>query len=118
MKALQGLTIVFTGRMSKTRDEMRAEAHRLGAFTEDRVTRNTNWLVTGKAVGKTKTEAAKRVGCTVLSEHEYRAEIAQRSNTAQPKGEPDPSPAPVRTKRSNSVPDWARSLKSDKSIGF
>jgi BRCT domain type II-containing protein len=118
MKPLEGLTVVFTGRMSRSRADMEADAHRQGAYTEKRVTARTNWLVTGDRVGKTKMNAAHRVGCKVLTENEYWDEIRNRSQSAKPTGEPDRSPAPVRTKRATNVPDWARSLKSEKSIGF
>ncbi len=115
MGVLSGLTIVFTGKMSRVRSEMESEAARMGAATEDRVTRRTNWLVTGKRVGKKKTEDAKSRGCRVLSEQEYKLDIlARERERAEQMAADNPPPPPKPVKH----PKWAKKLGSPNSIRF
>ena len=69
---LVGKGIVFTGKMEKgSREEMEEEARRLGAKIQKAVSGKTAYLVCGEKVGARKTEKARRLGVTVLSEEEY-----------------------------------------------
>ena len=69
---LVGKGIVFTGKMEKgSREEMEEEARRLGARIQKTVSGKTAYLVCGEKVGARKTEKARHLGVTVLSEGEY-----------------------------------------------
>lgn len=88
----------------------------MGAATEERVTRRTNWLVTGARVGRTKIEAAAKVGCTVLSEEEYRDEIERRVLEGA-KSSPQTS-LPAERAKDFENPEWVGKLKNGRSIAF
>ncbi|RLU01663.1 helix-hairpin-helix domain-containing protein [Ketobacter sp.] len=69
---LDGELIVFTGSMEHgKRQDMEAEAKRLGAKIGKSVTSKTTLLVTGKSVGEKKISDATDKGVRVLSESEY-----------------------------------------------
>lgn len=69
---LQGLTLVFTGEISKgTRSELEKQAKRLGAKVTKAVSKKTDFLVTGRRPSGSKVSAADKNGITVLSEAEY-----------------------------------------------
>ncbi len=69
---LTGKGIVFTGKMEKgSREEMEEEARRLGAKIQKAVSGQTAYLVCGENVGARKTEKARQLGVSVISEDEY-----------------------------------------------
>lgn len=78
-KPLNGLSVVFTGKMSGSRAQMESQAGQYGAWTSDRVTTGTDLLVTGSRVGKVKTDAARDKGVSVITESEYYQLIQRRS---------------------------------------
>ena len=115
MGVLSGVTVVFTGRMSKKRPEMEREAQSLGASAESGVTRRTKWLVTGKKAGKTKMNAAARQpNCEVMTEDQYRQEIQFRQ---EDDAEREASAPPPRVKTVEH-PEWAKQLRNPRSIRF
>ena len=68
-----GKVLVFTGSMeSGSRPEMEKEAKLLGAVVGKTITGKTDILVTGKKVGASKMDKAKKLGVTVLDEEGYR----------------------------------------------
>lgn len=73
---LSGLNLVFTGKMQNNRNEMSANAERLGANVQSSVGKTTNYLVIGQNVGQTKLNAATSKGVTILTEAEYQSMIA------------------------------------------
>jgi DNA ligase (NAD+) len=67
-----GKVIVFTGTMAiGKRDDMAKQAKALGATVGSAVSKNTDMLVTGSNVGASKTEAAAKLGVTLVTEGEY-----------------------------------------------
>lgn len=69
---ISGKRIVFTGSMeSGKRQELEAKARKLGAKVSGSVSKNTDYLVAGNNVGKTKIDSAKLKGVEVVSEEEY-----------------------------------------------
>ena len=82
MTPLKGLTLVFTGRMKKVRKEMEADAKALGAWVDDKVNHNTDYLITGKNVGKVKTEAAEAKGVKVITVDQYEELVRERTIAA------------------------------------
>ncbi|HVT35926.1 MAG TPA: BRCT domain-containing protein, partial [Nevskiaceae bacterium] len=74
---IAGKTVVFTGTMtSGSRDDMEAEARKLGASVGGSVTGKTNFLVCGEKVGAAKSDKALKLGVKVITEAEYRAMLA------------------------------------------
>jgi DNA ligase (NAD+) len=73
---LIGLNLVFTGKMESNRDDMSANAEKLGANVQSSVGKTTNYLVIGQNVGQTKLNAAKDKGVKIITESEYRNMIA------------------------------------------
>ncbi|MBI2166332.1 MAG: NAD-dependent DNA ligase LigA [Chloroflexi bacterium] len=66
---LSGKVFCFTGTLaSLSRSEAEARVKNLGGSTTDSVTRKTDFLVTGSDAGATKTQAARRLGITLLDE--------------------------------------------------
>lgn len=69
---ISGKLIVFTGTMTHgKRQDMEAEAKRLGAKVGSSVTGKTDLLVTGENVGATKITHAKSKGVSVITEDQY-----------------------------------------------
>lgn len=69
---ISGKLIVFTGTMTHgKRQDMEAEAKRLGAKVGNSVTGKTDLLVTGENVGATKITNAKSKGVSVITEDQY-----------------------------------------------
>jgi DNA ligase (NAD+) len=69
---ISGKGIVFTGKMIHgTREEMRTEARKLGANTQNAVTGKTDFLVCGDDVGAVKIHKARELGVHILTEKEY-----------------------------------------------
>lgn len=71
-----GKHLVFTGSMSKSRDEMKAECESLSGIVQSGVNKKTDFLVIGARVGDSKLTKARDLGITILSEDEYRAMLA------------------------------------------
>ena len=69
---LRGLRVCATGRFSKmTRPEVNAYVESLGGIAQTSVSHTTDILVTGKRVGATKVNQARRYGVEVLSEDDF-----------------------------------------------
>ncbi len=69
---ISGKGVVFTGKMeSGSRDDMQAEARKLGAKVQTSVSGKTDFLVCGAKVGASKTAKAEKSGAKVISEAEY-----------------------------------------------
>jgi len=74
---ITGKAIVFTGKMVHgLREEMQAEARRLGAHVQSAISRKTDLLVCGAKAGSKKIEQARRLGVRILSEDDYRTLMA------------------------------------------
>ena len=114
---LAGQTIVFTGAMKKTRFEMESDAHRLGAYTEPRVTRRTTILVTGKRPGKTKLNAAQSYGTETLTEAEYERAI-QTQTAALNAANAHPEPVVEEPAERPPEPEWAKNVRTARSLNF
>ena len=120
-KPLEGMTIVFTGRMQKARADMEAEAHRLGGYTQPNVTSRTNWLVTGTRVGATKMNAAQRWGTRTLTVSEYQEEVRARQTAAleeEAKRAEAETPIVAAVTERKQEPDWATSVRTSRSLRF
>lgn len=68
--SIAGKTIVFTGKMSKSREEMEEVARQHGAFPSSKVGLGSV-LVTGERVGSVKMKAAQDKGATLMTENEF-----------------------------------------------
>jgi DNA ligase (NAD+) len=64
---LSGKTLVITGTLSRSRDEIKAELEALGAKVAGSVSKNTDYLVAGEKAGSKLTKAEK-LGVAVLDE--------------------------------------------------
>ncbi|MBP1986451.1 NAD-dependent DNA ligase LigA [Halolamina salifodinae] len=75
---LAGLTFVFTGTLSVTRDEAEelVEAH--GANATGSVSGNTDYLVAGEDPGQTKRSDAEAEGVPIIDEAEFASLLAER----------------------------------------
>jgi BRCT domain type II-containing protein len=109
---LSGLHIVFTGKMTMSRAEMSKIASNNGAIVEERVTGRTDFLVTGKRVGKVKTEAARKKGCRVLEEVEFWKFLKGAENEATENGREK------KKKTTLGRPEWLDRLSESGGIGF
>jgi DNA ligase (NAD+) len=68
-----GKRVVFTGKMAGgSREEMQAEARRLGAVVQTAVGAATDYLICGEKVGDVKLAKARELGVTVIDEAGYR----------------------------------------------
>lgn len=72
---LEGIEIVFTGRLSRPREEMQALAASCGARIGERVTRRTSVLVVGADAGS-KEARARELGVEIWDETTFLARIA------------------------------------------
>jgi DNA ligase (NAD+) len=69
---IAGKNVVFSGKMQGgSRENMQAEARRLGAHVQSTVSGSTDYLVCGEKVGATKRDRAMQLGVRTLSEEEY-----------------------------------------------
>lgn len=68
---ISGQSFVFTGKMSRSRSEMKAHAEALGAVVQSGVNKKTDWLVIGENVGEKKIDKATFLGVTIVREQEY-----------------------------------------------
>jgi DNA ligase (NAD+) len=73
---LMGKKIVFTGKMSGSREAMKKNAKALGMQVASSVTSKTDYLIIGENVGQKKIESAEKFGVRVLKEAEYMEIIA------------------------------------------
>lgn len=70
--SITGLNLVFTGKMLQgSRDDMSANAEKLGANVQSGVSGKTNYLVAGEKVGASKLAKAEKHRVQVISEQEY-----------------------------------------------
>lgn len=69
--SLEGIHIVFTGSMSGSRDDMKADAKSKNANVQGSVNGKTNILCCGEKVGQKKLDAAKAKGVEIITEAEY-----------------------------------------------
>ncbi|MFZ5571390.1 MAG: BRCT domain-containing protein [Thermodesulfobacteriota bacterium] len=77
---LSGKSIVFSGKMRHgDREEMQAQARRLGAQVQTAVGGRTDYLVCGEKVGQAKLDKAKKLGVAILTEEEYFQMLRERS---------------------------------------
>ena len=84
--ALDGLTFVFTGSLSTTRDEAQAHVEAHGASATSSVSGNTDYLVAGENPGRSKRDDADAEGVPVLDEDEF-AELLAEHGVAWPPAE-------------------------------
>lgn len=77
---LFGKRVVFTGKCSVDRSELAATASSSGCIVQDRVTKETDFLVCGENVGNSKMESAKKNGANVITESEFRAMLVLDSS--------------------------------------
>ncbi|MDY3118005.1 MAG: NAD-dependent DNA ligase LigA [Peptoniphilus sp.] len=68
--ALDGVTIVLTGALSRPRSEIKANLEAQGAKVTGSVSKNTDVVLAGEAAGS-KAEKAKKLGVPVLSEDDF-----------------------------------------------
>lgn len=103
MTAVADRRVVVTGKIpNESRITAQARLREAGAIVQEKVGKDTDILVTGDAVGKTKINAAKKLGVTIMSWSE-----AFGSGKASGEGAPPRAPMP-------SVRQWAPMLaKSD-----
>ena len=73
--SLNGKKIIFTGKMSGSRDDMKKYAKSIGIQVVSSVSAKTNYVVVGEKVGKKKIESAEKFGVEILSEAEYLAMV-------------------------------------------
>ncbi|MFO8116255.1 MAG: NAD-dependent DNA ligase LigA [Halorubrum sp.] len=81
--ALEGLTFVFTGSLSTTRDEAQAHVEAHGANATSSVSGNTDYLVAGEDPGRSKRDDADSEGVPVLDEDEF-ADLLNERGVAWP----------------------------------
>ncbi len=75
---IAGKNLVFTGKMQAgSREDMQAQARRLGAKVQSAVSGNTDMLICGEKVGASKLEKASRFKVEILSEAEYNRLIGE-----------------------------------------
>jgi len=65
---LTGISFCVTGVLSRKREDVHAEIRAAGGEVHDSVRKGTTYLVTGEKVGKSKLDAAKKHGATVIDE--------------------------------------------------
>lgn len=74
---LAGQSFCVTGVLSRKRDDVHESIRQKGGTVHDKVKKGTSYLVIGEKVGKTKIDAAKKVGTAVISEAELDALLAR-----------------------------------------
>jgi DNA ligase (NAD+) len=70
---LLGKSFCVTGVLSRKREDVHASIREAGGTVHDKVKNGTSYLVIGEKVGKTKIDAAKKVGTAVITEQELNA---------------------------------------------
>lgn len=76
--ALEGLTFVLTGELSRPRDEVARELEAQGAKISGSVSKKTSYVVAGPGAGS-KLEKARELGITILNEEELSQLMQARS---------------------------------------
>lgn len=120
-RVLQGKVIVFTGAMSERRGDMEANAKLLGAVVNPRVKAGTDWLVTGKRVGRVKTDAAAKYGVKTMTEAEYRHEVDRLTWNAENADDANAEPVPKephKPKKDFTEPAWLESVRGTGGVPF
>ena len=86
--SLKGKKVVFTGKMSKTRKEMKSEAKAAGIDVDSAVTSNTDLLVCGIGViakaSNGKFKDALKYGTEYVEEDEYRNRLKGQKPSTNP----------------------------------
>jgi DNA ligase (NAD+) len=70
---LSGSSFCVTGVLSRRREDVHADIRARGGEVHDKIKQGTTYLVTGEKVGKSKLDAAKKLGTKVLTEAELAA---------------------------------------------
>nr|WP_253302722.1 BRCT domain-containing protein [Wolbachia endosymbiont of Psylliodes chrysocephala] len=68
---LSGKIVVFTGKLSRERKEMQAEAESVGARVSDKISNKTDWLIAGEKPGSAKYKKALELGVKILTEEKF-----------------------------------------------
>ncbi|MDG2353585.1 MAG: helix-hairpin-helix domain-containing protein, partial [Gammaproteobacteria bacterium] len=68
---LSGKKIIFTGKMSGSREAMKKQAKSIGIQVVSSISAKTDYLVVGEKVGQKKIESAEKFGIKILSEANY-----------------------------------------------
>lgn len=77
--SLVGKKIVFTGKMSSSRDDMKKYAKSIGIQVVSSISAKTDYLVIGEKIGGNKLKAAKKFNIQILSEENYLSKIKKKS---------------------------------------
>ena len=77
----EGKRIVFTGKLSETRDAMQKEARGLGLIVLDYPNSKMDILVCGELASPRKQEKARGFGAEILDEAEYRKRLQGRTDS-------------------------------------
>ena len=67
---LTGASFCVTGVLSRKREDVHAAIRAAGGVVHDSVKKGTTYLVAGDKVGKSKLDAAKKHGATIIDEAE------------------------------------------------
>jgi DNA ligase (NAD+) len=70
-RLLEGLTIVVTGTLSTSRDEIEELIERNGGHAAGSVSKKTSYVLAGNEPGKNKLDKAKELGVKVIDENEF-----------------------------------------------
>ena len=68
---LSGKKVIFTGKMSSSREAMKKYAKSIGIQVVSSISAKTDYLVVGEKVGQKKIESAEKYGVEILSETNY-----------------------------------------------
>lgn len=117
------IRVVFTGKLSMTRDQAEEHASRAGLHVSNKVDSSTTHLVIGGRPGNTKLKAAQRYGVTKINESEY---LALAAGGTPPQKQPPPptqgaaeKQAPRRRKKKMAIekrPDWLEGMRNRPSV--
>ncbi len=69
--ALDGMTIVITGTLSKPREEFESLIERIGGRATGSVSKKTSFVLAGEEPGSNKIDKAKQLGIKVIAEDEF-----------------------------------------------
>jgi DNA ligase (NAD+) len=70
-RLLEGITIVVTGTLSKSRDEIEELIERLGGRATGSVSKKTSFVLAGEEPGDNKIDKAKELGIKVIDENDF-----------------------------------------------
>ncbi len=77
---LSGSSFCVTGVLSRKREEVHELIHQAGGEVHDKVKKGTTYLVAGEKVGKSKLDAAKKLGVQVIGEQQLDALLSGNSS--------------------------------------